>query len=277
MRNFFSKIFPHVCTRVLHRLLLPVILFAQPAAAHDFWIEPDSFSASQGAPLNIRLREGVGFKGDTLPFIRQWFVDFTTVTAAGREPVFSLQGDDPAAVLEMSDGPLLIGYQSFPNLTTLDAAKFNRYLEEEGIEYIREQRIARGEDDAPAPEYFVRCAKALAQGPDSDGEEDIYARALGYTLELIPEQNPYAMAVGDDLTFRLLLRGEPAAGLLVQAFTQAQPESIQKIRVGDDGLATVRLDASGVWLIKAVNIEPETRSPDADWLSHWASFVFELR
>ena len=41
-------------------------------------------------------------------------------------------------------------------------------------------------------------------------------------LELIPEQNPYAMAVGDDLTFRLLLRGEPAAGLLVQAFTQAR-------------------------------------------------------
>ena len=269
------KIIPHFRTRALCCLLLPLLVVAQPVTAHDFWIEPDSFSAAPGSDVSIRLREGVGFKGNTLPYIRQWFVDFVYVTPDGREPVISLQGDDPAAVLDMPAGAGLVGYQSFPNLTTLDAVKFNTYLEEEGIEYIREQRIAAGQDDAPAEEYFVRCAKALMQSP-GDAAGEIFSTRLGYTLELIPESNPYELTDGDELVFRLLLRGEPAEGLLVQAFSQDNPDAIQKVRVDSDGRAVIRLDGTGIWLVKAVNIEAETKTPDADWLSHWASFVFEL-
>ncbi|NND55246.1 MAG: DUF4198 domain-containing protein, partial [Gammaproteobacteria bacterium] len=200
---------------------------------------------------------------------------FTLVTATGRERVISLTGDDPAAVLPMPDGAALLGYQSLRNLTTLDAAKFNSYLEDEGIAFIRELRIARGEDDAPAPEYFVRCAKALLQS-QGGAAGDVYSTVLGYTLELIPEQNPYALAPGDELSFRLLLRGEPAAGLLLQAYTRESPDDIQKVRVDADGRARITLVEPGDWLVKAVSIEEETKSPDADWLSYWASFVFAV-
>jgi hypothetical protein len=247
---------------------------AEPAFCHDFWIESDQFTPDPGQTLDIRLREGVNFKGNTLPFIPDWFKDFSKVTSAGRSPVESIIGDDPAATLTVSEGALLLGYRSNRNFVNLDANKFNSYLEEEGIEFIREQRIALGQDNEPAPEYFVRCAKALIQSGDS--KENIYNAELGYILELIAEDDPYQLNPGDELTFRLIYRNKPAAGLLVQAFTREKPEMRQRIRTDSTGRATIQLTEPGVWMIKAVNIQPIIGDPKAAWQSYWASYVFEL-
>jgi hypothetical protein len=250
------------------------LMSAEPALCHDFWIEPDQFTPDPGQTLDIRLREGVDFKGNTLPFIPDWFKDFSKVTSAGRSPVESIIGDDPAATLTVNKGALLLGYRSNRNFVNLDAEKFNSYLEEEGIEFIREQRVALGQDDEPAPEYFVRCAKVLIQ---SDGsKENIYKTELGYILELIAENDPYQLNPGDKLTFRLIYRNKPAANLLVQAFTRAKPEIRQRIRTDAAGRVTIQLTEPGVWMIKAVNIQPVIDDPKAAWQSYWASYVFEL-
>ena len=131
--------------------------------AHDFWLEPDNFTPEKGQQVSIRLKEGVAFRGDTLPYLEEWFNDFSALTAAGREPVTSLTGNDPAAEITADSGAILLGYQSNRSFVDLEAKKFNRYLEDEGIEFIRAARIAAGEDDQSAPEYFIRCAKALIQ------------------------------------------------------------------------------------------------------------------
>jgi hypothetical protein len=250
------------------------LISANPAFCHDFWIEPDLFTPAPGQTLDISLREGVDFKGNTLPFIPDWFKDFSNVTSAGRSPVESVVGDDPAATLTVSEGALLLGYRSNRNFVNLDAEKFNSYLEEEGIEFIREQRIALGQDDEPAPEYFVRCAKALIQSGGS--KEEIYKTEFGYILELIAENDPYHLNPGDELSFRLIYRGEPAANLLMQAFTRENPEIRQRIRTDSAGRATIQLTEPGVWMVKAVNIQPITGDPKAAWQSYWASYVFEL-
>jgi hypothetical protein len=250
------------------------LLSAESALSHDFWIEPDNFRPEANESVQIWLREGVDFKGNTLPYIPEWFADFSQVTAAGRSPVESMLGDDPAATLKAGNGALLLGYRSNRNFVDLDAKKFNSYLEEEGIEFIREQRIALGQDDQPAPEYFVRCAKVLIQTGLDGGE--IYKTELGYILELVPESDPYNLTPGDELTVSLSYRGEPAVNLLVQAFTREKPELRQRIRTDEDGKATIQLTQAGVWMIKAVNIQPIIGDPKALWQSYWASYVFEL-
>ena len=262
-----------VKTGLLHGMCA-ALLITNTALAHDFWIEPDNFMPEPNAAVDIRLREGVDFKGNTLPYIPEWFSDFSLVNTSGRSPVESIIGDDPAATLVIGDGATLLGYRSNRNFVTLDAKKFNGYLEDEGIEFIREQRIAAGEDDQPAPEYFVRCAKALLQSGAEGG--DIYATELGYILELIAEKDPYQLNPGDELPFRLIYRGEPAVNLLVQAFTSENPDRLQRIRTDANGRATIRLTEAGVWMVKAVNIQPIVADPKAKWQSYWASYVFEL-
>lgn len=254
-------------------LLAIACSFSGAANAHDFWIEPDELAAQPGEQIQIRLREGMDFKGNTLPYIPEWFRDFSVVTSAGRTEVESIPGDDPAAQLVVNDDVMLIGYHSNRNYVELDAEKFNGYLEEEGIEFIRQQRIERGEDDLPAPEFFVRCAKALVySGPSAD---PIYRTELGYTLELTPQSDPQAVSVGDNLPFRLSFRGEPAPGLLVQAFTRGNPGSRQRIRTNESGMAEISINEPGIWLVKAVNIQAIIGDPKAKWQSYWASFVFE--
>lgn len=257
-------------------LAVAITLFSLSAAApaHDFWVEPDQFRPAADESVFLSLREGVEFKGNTLPYINAWFQDFSRVDANGRMDIVSVQGNDPAARVWMPDGALLIGYESNRSFVELPAEKFNGYLVDEGIEYIREQRLAAGTDQQPAPEYFVRCAKTLLQS--GNAVSDVYATRLGYRLELIPAANPYELSAGDTLTFTLYLRDKPAANLLVQAFTRDDPKQIQKIRTDDNGQATVRLNKAGVWMVKAVSIQPLIGSPKAKWLSHWASYLFEI-
>jgi len=243
--------------------------------AHDFWIEPDSFRPAPEAAVNLRLREGVDFKGNTLPYIPEWFSDFSRTSTTGREAIESVPGDDPAATLIARNGASLIGYRSNRAFVELPAEKFNSYLEDEGMEFIRKERIAQGEDAAPAPEYFVRCAKTLLQTGPADTSE-VFSTKLGYTLELTPLSNPYFLKVGDKLTFRLDYRGKPASDLLVQAFTADNPTERQRIRTNSKGEAVVTVNNPGIWMIKAVNIQPIIADPKAKWQSYWASYLFEL-
>jgi uncharacterized GH25 family protein len=251
-----------------------LILAAHPARAHDFWIEPDNFSPAPGTEVAVSLREGMEFKGNSLPYVNDWFSDFSKVDAGGRTDVISVMGDDPAARIAMKTGALLLGYRSNRNYTELDAAKFNNYLEEEGIEFIRAERIANNQDDQPAHEYFVRCAKALLQSGRAG--DNVYGTELGYILELIALNNPYSLSVGDELGFRLMYRGEPASNLLVQAFTRADPTTKQRVRTDEDGFAKIQLTEAGIWMVKAVNIQPIIGDPKADWQSYWASYLFAL-
>lgn len=255
-------------------IVIAFSFLSAPVSAHDFWVEPDQFRPAEDEAVFLSLREGVDFKGNTLPYINAWFQDFSRVDANGRMDIISVQGDDPAARVWMPDGALLIGYESNRSFTELPPEKFNKYLIDEGIEHIRAQRIAAGTDQQPAPEYFVRCAKTLLQSGNTSSE--VYATRLGYRLELIPAANPYELNPGDSLTFTLYLRDQPAPNMLVQAFTKDAPDRIQKIRTDENGQATVQLNTAGIWMVKAVSIQPLIGSPKAQWLSHWASYLFEL-
>lgn len=260
------------CRHQLARLVLVALATPVPLSAHDFWIEPSSYRVTAEQDVDLELREGERFKGNTIPYITDWFTDFSLTTDQGEEPVFSWIGNDPAAVIEAADGQTLIGYQSVRNFVELEAEKFNSYLENEGIEFLREERRKRGEDDAPAPEYFIRCAKALIDSGTTSSA--IYARQLGYRLELVPRTNPYNLRDDGRLEFDLLYNQKPIEGLLVQAFNKATPDDIQKVRTDANGRATVVIDKPGAWMVKAVQIQPIIGDPKAKWQSYWATFVF---
>lgn len=254
-----------------------LICVVADARAHDFWIEPSQFVVKPRESVSLYLREGENLVGNSLPYVTDWFREFSRSDARGREPVTAELGDNPAAVIEIrSSGTTLLGYWSTPNFVALAPAKFESYLRQEGLEYVLAQRARLGESGKEARENFVRCAKTYLT-TNRDALNAALQAPLGFTLELMPPDNLHALVPGERLDLRLLYLGKPLAGALVTAFRQAAPEDKVHVRSDAQGRAALRLSASGIWLIKAVHMVRLENHPKADWESYWASLLFELR
>jgi uncharacterized GH25 family protein len=243
--------------------------------AHDFWIEPSTFTPAAGQRVIFRLRVGQELKGDPLPRDPGLLQRFVAIGPGGERPVLGRAYTEPAGILLFpSPGLEMIVYDSGRSPLALDAAKFEEYLKLEGLEKISASRAGRGQSNAPGKEVFSRCAKSLlAVG---GGAAAGYDQVLGQRLELVPEANPYTLAGGGELPVRLLYEGKPLAGALVVALQKDRPEAKVSARSDAKGHVRLKLDRPGFWLVKAVHMVPAPRDADADWESFWASLTFQV-
>jgi uncharacterized GH25 family protein len=247
-----------------------LVLFAcARVSAHDFWIEPNTFSATAGAPLSFALRVGEHFKGDPVPRQAAMIERFVIAGPDGVRDVIGREGSDPAGFTTIAaPGTYVVGYRSRVKSVELEAAKFEQYLREEGLERIIDQRKQSGRSNTPGIEIFSRCAKAIVTSP-SEGIKD---QALGLRLELIAEK----ITPGKPATFRLLYEGQPLEGALVVAISKDAPMEKLTARTNKAGRVNLTLPGGGVWLLKAVHMVPAARETMAEWESLWASTTFEL-
>ena len=228
---------------------IAVCIFASVASAHDFWIEPSTFHPRVGDRVSVSLRVGQNLQGDPVPRTPELIDRFII----NEVPIPGLTGRDPAGYATIAEPGLhWIGYQSNPSRVSLDAAKFEQYLKEEGLDLSA----------TPGPERFYRCAKSLLETP---GSIAILEKPLGFTLELIPHRNLNQ--------FSLLFRGKPIANVLVVALNK---DETVRGRTDKKGRVALRLTRPGMWLIKAVHMEPAPADSGVDWESWWASITFDL-
>lgn len=246
------------------------------APAHDFWIEPGSFAPRSGAAITVALRVGEDFAGEKMPRTRARIVKFADWGPSGEVDIPGQEGIDPAGLLRVErPGWHVLGYRSNHARVELEAAKFEKYLKEEGLERIIELRRQRGENGKPAREAYSRAAKCLihVDGAGSTGWE----RETGFALELVPEKAPSALAAGDELPVRLLFEGKPLEGALLTALEKSDPQGARvSVRSDADGRAKLRLARGGTWLIKSTHMVRAPKQLDADWESFWASLTFEV-
>ena len=255
--------------------LVAIILSGASLGAHDMWIDPTTFSPQSGQIVGVRLRVGQDLLGDPVARDPALINQFIFEDAAGRKPLVGRDGADPAGFLRVAaPGLVVVGYRSNPSPVELTPEKFNQYLKEEGLDTVAALRAKRNETGAKAREIFARCAKSLIlSGPAKQEQGD---RALGFTLELVAERNPYALRTGQDLPVRLTYENRPLAGALVVALNRRNPAEKLSARTDRDGRVHFRLPADGMWLIKAVHMIPAPAGADAEWASFWASLTFEL-
>jgi uncharacterized GH25 family protein len=249
-----------------------VLLTAAALPAHDFWIEPSTFTPEANRVVPVRLLVGQKFRGEPIPRNAALIERFVLASAAGESPVPGRDGADPAGVVRAgAPGLAILGYASRNSSVSLEAEKFEKYLGDEGLERVSAERRKRGETGKPARENFARCAKALLSvGGGGEAGAD---RPLGFRLELVAEKNPYAVPAPASLPLRLLYEGKPLAGALVVAIPYDAPDEARSARTDAAGRVSVDISRRGQWLIKAVHMIPSA-TPDADWQSLWASLTF---
>jgi uncharacterized GH25 family protein len=258
--------------------LLLWLLMAPALSAHNFWIEPSTFTPAPGQRLSVRLRVGQELQGDPVPRDPSLMKRFVAVGPSGETPVPGVPNTEPAGFEAFqTPGLYTIVYDSTRFPVALDAVKFETYLKEEGLDTITAARARQGKSATPAKEVFSRCAKALlAVGTGNEGATGPgFDRVFGQRLELVAEKNPYTLNGGGDLPVRLTYEGKPLAGALVMALQRGRPDKVEA-RTDARGRVTLKLDRPGFWLIKAVHMIPAPADAGADWESFWASLTFAL-
>ena len=250
---------------------------AGPLSAHDFWIEPASYRPAPGTPVALKLRVGALLAGEPLPRIPQLIERFNLVSASGESAVPGKDMGDPAGSVSLPSPGLYIAlYESRFFTTEVEGAKFESYVVDEGLDAVGKERAKRGETGQPTRERFSRCAKAfLLVGSDPKVGASV-DKPLGCPLEIFPDKNPYAMKAGEELPVHVVLRGKPAADILVAALDPASAQNPIKVRADKQGRAKLKLPRAGFWLIKAVHAERAPEDTDVSWQSWWASMTFEL-
>lgn len=257
-------------------LILAFVIGCLPASAHDFWIEPSSFSPAVGDRVGLTLRVGDHFVGYPFPRDPAHVVAFFSRDASGDRTVPGIPGRSPAGALRArSPGTILVGYRSTRTRVSLEAGAFESYLREVGLDRVVTARTVSGASTKEGREAYSRCAKAIlssggAPGPGFDG-------LLNLDLEIVPERDPRAARREGPLTVRLLYLGRPLAGVRLAASHEADLVPASVAVTDADGRAALSVDRPGVWMIAAVHMVPAPEDVDADWESVWSTLTFERR
>lgn len=240
---------------------------AMPVLAHDFWIEPSTFQPRIGERISVGLHIGDEFKGWSVPRNARRIEAFVAIGPDGERPILGRDGSDPAGIARFdAPGAYVIGYRSNAAFTEMEAAKFEEYLREKGLDRIRALRDRRGESGKRAREAYSRFSKSLLRvGDAAGGAAD---RTLGLRFEIVAES-----PAGE---FRLMFDGKPLNNALVVARRREAPDESIEGRTDARGRVKLPIAEPGVWLIASVHMLEAHEGIGADWESFWASLTCEL-
>jgi MYXO-CTERM domain-containing protein len=248
------------------------------AGAHDYWLVPNAlYVARPPRTVTVSMFVGDGFVAEEeKPHETDRTERLELVTRAGRTSLGDVTQDDARPTLRITlrdeGGYLVVVHRNVARIE-LEAAKFDTYLKDEGLDAIIAERARRGESAKPGRERHVRFLKALIQA--GDDHDDVFATDSGEALAIVPRQNPVFVSPGDELEVRLNHRGAPFAGSKLEAISRVGSDIRAATYVTDaDGNARVTIDRRGTWLLRAVHMTRCEGCEDADWQSAWTTYTF---
>lgn len=254
---------------------LAAALDGATARAHEFWVEPATFTLEAGGRLGVRLCVGDGFEGWSLARNAQRIEKFVATGPAGEQPVVGLDGSEPAGIARLTTpGGYVIAYRSNRAFTEMPTLKFDAYLKDKGLDRIVALRAKQGADrQQVVHEAYSRNSKALIRVGNTGAIVD---RRMGLRLELVAAPERSSADRSDIHTYQLLFDGKPLADALVVATRPGTADDDLKVRTDAEGRASFRLTAPGMWRIAVVHMIRAPADVAADWESLWASLTFEI-
>ena len=201
-----------------------LLLCAAAARGHDLYIMPSTFFPAKGSKITAGFHVGDSFPesevGGRLDRLREprlvWsggMASFSRLRVEGKRDL----GD----VRSKGKGEMIAAVSTAPNLIELEPAKFTEYLTEEGLKDVIGWRAEHGESSKPGKERYSKFAKSILLSGKSNG---YYGHAIRYTIEIIPEADPYALKAGDLLPIQVLFRGQPVIDALRQPNVPVHPK-----------------------------------------------------
>ncbi|HMK26335.1 MAG TPA: DUF4198 domain-containing protein [Chitinophagaceae bacterium] len=244
-------------------------------SAHEFWLQPDKFIYKIGDTAVIKLMVGEDFNGEN------WNGDSSKVASLGiwnkkgkAQLVTDYWKEGDSLIIkftpEMEEGSCMIIFNSTNSYISLEASKFNAYLEEDGLRNAIEYRRDHNETDSSGHEVYQRSAKTIIQvGKKYDSS---FMRQTELPLDIVPLNHPLLIPDRQKMFFKVFFNNNPLPEQLIKIWYKENGKTIKEELLTDaDGVVSFRLKKSGTWMVSTVKMIRATTDPKAQWQSHWGS------
>lgn len=266
--------------RVKKLVLALIFLAAATAEAHDLFLKLETYLLRPDSKAVVRLLNGTFQKSDGL-VARERVRDISLFSPHLTKPIeeaLAWRDEGQTTIIEFQTGgpgTYVAGVSTYPKEISLKAADFNDYLAHDGIPDVLTERKKRGELNKDVRERYSKHVRAVFQV--GDVVSDDFKKPLGYSVEIIPQQNPYALGVGQTLTVMCTLEGQPLVNQFVMAGWETPARKLQTLstRTDSSGLARISLAGSGKWYVKLIHMRPLSEQ-GLDYESKWATLTFEI-
>jgi len=261
--------------RVTTYLLVPLA-----ALAHDTWLVPVAFHTTKGGAVQVKLATSEAFPTSEAAAAPDRIARFTLRTKSGTKPVEGYRADGKFLVADVTpqeEGHAVVVAETKPRAFELEPKIFNEYLREEELKTVMEARKAKGQWDSPGRERYRKIAKAiLCVGNVKDRN---YRKPDGLWLEIVPQNSPCQLRVGDRLTVKVLFEGRPLANVAVAAGYEGVTGHHYPmwVRTPKSGKVAFPLNRPGLWFVRTLHMVPAKDDPEADWQSALSTLTFEVK
>ena len=259
---------------------LSFILVATSATAHDFWLQPQVFQTKPGIALPITALIGHGDDRGRWEADAKRVVMLKSIGPSGTvdlRSAFRQRGVGSHFAPEFAKpGVYILAMQTNHASSELPSKRFNDYAKDEGLLPILEYRARTGTTDSAGREIYSRRAKVLIRvGLNTRGADPISTKAVGLTLEIVPERDPYALGKSRSLPVRVFFEGKVLPRATVK-LTNLNPDKkpVAIIKTDSSGRAVFRIPDSGAWLLNVVWTKPIKGRSDADFDTIFSSLTF---
>lgn len=257
-----------------------VTLNLQPLGAHEFWLMPQNFTPEPGENLQIDIKVGQDFNGNTYGYSPRQFNSFEIWGQDARADVTGRIGDYPAVNQPaVAEGLNIVTHFSTSSLVNWEEWQpFADFINLHGMGWVAEAHRARGLPEAGFSEAFTRFAKTLIAVGDGAGQD----RHTGMFYELVAGANPYTDDVSAGLPVQLIYMNAPAPDIQIDIFYVPEGGVLTRTKVvtDDQGRAVIPPTGPGDVMLNAVKmIEPFAQDADVGyvWHSLWASLTYEAQ
>ena len=153
----------------MKKIISTCLVFALTAIvslAHEFWLLPSAWFVQPGQSLKMSLRVGEGFAGEPWEAKVSRVTQFFSVlnkTKTNRLENLQKSGLDSLWLSFEKPGTQLVCLATNNKFLEMEADKFDAYLQEDGLEHIRQLRQQAGQTSKPSREFYRRESATLIQ------------------------------------------------------------------------------------------------------------------
>lgn len=261
------------------------LLTAMPALAHEMFLKAKEYVVAPTSDQVVRLMNGTFDKSEN-SIGRDRMADVSIAANGGvtSPPEDAWYDDSNSSYLRYrtgESGTYVIGVSTQPSMIELSRDDFIAYLRHDGVL----DTLATFENDNEQSEVRERYSKhvrAVVQVGNRRSSD--FSEPLGYPVEILLEQNPYDLNIGDELSFRVLFNGEPVANQIVRASYEGfhghdasnHHANAYNLRTDEDGRARFRVTDKAVWYIALIHME-KIDEAEVDYESNWATVTFKVK